>query len=104
MFLGEVLSACYLLWLPFWLRVLLLIVCLAIGLFGNKFLIIQKKKKKKFSTSICDFYGIVDAVMGIPLSFSKQWLVVITIILKFSKKYGDVFVLRRPFLYCHSLG
>ena len=27
----------------FWLRVLLMIVCLAFGLFGNKFLIIQKK-------------------------------------------------------------
>ena len=45
MILGEVLSVCYILWLPFWLCVLLLIVCLAIGLFGNKFLIIQKKKK-----------------------------------------------------------
>ena len=45
LFLGEVHSVCYLLWLPFWLRVLLLIVCLAIGLFGNKFLIIQKKKE-----------------------------------------------------------
>ena len=41
--LGEVLSVCCLLWSPFRLGVLLQIVCLAIGLFGNKFLIIQKK-------------------------------------------------------------
>ena len=43
--LGEVLSVCCLLWLPFRLVVLFQIVCSAIGLFGNKFLIIQKKKK-----------------------------------------------------------
>ena len=30
----------------FWLRVMLLFVCLAFGLFGNKFLIIQKKTKR----------------------------------------------------------
>ena len=33
--------------LAFLACVLLMIVCLVIGLFGNKFLIIQKKKKKK---------------------------------------------------------
>ena len=50
--LGEVLFVCCLLLLPFRLGVLLQIVCLAIGLFGNKFLIIQKKKTSIDSNEI----------------------------------------------------
>ena len=47
MILGEVMSVCCLLWYPFWLRVLLLIVCLAIDLFGKKILNYLKTEKKK---------------------------------------------------------
>ena len=44
MFIGEVLSDFRLLLWPF--ASCICIVCLGIALFGNKFLIIQKKKKK----------------------------------------------------------
>ena len=45
MFIGEVLSDFRLLLWPF--ATCACIICLGIALFGNKFLIIQKKKKKK---------------------------------------------------------
>ena len=48
-FLGEVLFHFWVSMVAFWLCVRFFIVWLGFALFGNKFLIIQKKKKKRLN-------------------------------------------------------